>query len=364
MGKLWRSFGMLAVFGASLETASIWAQAPGVGRSLLELQFIDRPARDPKDGKYPTCIAVAGSKDGTVVFYSLRREGLFRWDLPQRPEKRFERRVMPSVEGPNITNMLACENGRTLLVCYNTVPLTDIPNTSVQAISPYVEVWDVPSNKVLFTLKSNTDRSVFSGGTLSRDGKTVVIPELFGGELLGKGGTLRRGGNTRVGFWDIATEKQTRILTGLSGPLALSSDGKLLAATQSKDIKTKKLLLVDAKTSEVRVTLKQPKHAGDDDPTEWSPGEFLFSPSDNFVAGRERRRGWVVWDMKGKIVLGEEPKDRPSALCFLPEADNDGREWITRTAWVQAIAVSSDGKLFVAGEDGAIRVWERKPARK
>src|SRR5208337_5695137 len=238
-------------------------------------------------------------------------------------------------------------------------------------LPPYFEIWDVEGKKLLVTFKSSKDPVVeVQDATLSSDGKTAIIVERFPVKPIA---ATDPAWDYRVVFCDVVTGKRTRTLASLSGPVALSPDSKLLAAHPWKEFD--KLLLVDANTGETRVTLAHPAHPKEDRMFPWSPYEFHFAPNGKYLAGRgslsNYGRGWVVWDLEGKILLGQEYPSQPTTLCFLPEVDRNGREWLSYKDWfrprplreeradenVKAITISPDGKLVAVGERGAIRVW-------
>jgi WD40 repeat protein len=344
-----------------------------------------------------THLALGMSKDHPVVFFAgsyggRSHDGLRRWDLrkPYRGDIEKAGQDLTEfrvVDGVGVLGVILSRDGRFLLASYGAPPLLIFtgPHPPNHSIPPFFEVWDVEENKVIRTLKSDEKATLTAAATLSADGKTAVIVEKFRVKPIDEKGPAY-GCETRVGFWDVATGKKIHMLPEkLGGPVALSPDGKLLAASQWKGAEGK-MVLVDATTGKVQVTLEAPKHPKEDLMSEWTPYELRFAPSGKYVAGRDTRRakptrGWVVWDMQGKIVLGAEYKSQPRSLCFLPEADKKGREWLTyedgaevdfRNPFrpvplddkVECIAVSPDGKLFAAGENGKIRVWKLKAPEK
>lgn len=320
---------------------------------LCELRLTEGPAGKPSDGLYTPALTFAQGKDGLTLFFSTWN-GFARWDLPRRliqgetvVEKRFTQLTV--VPGGSVRYLTTSENSRTVLASYGPVPMPFTWNQLKPPpfpVAPYFEVWDAETGKVILTLKGDKERSVWYG-TISADGKTVLTAE-------------HHGAKQQVGFWDVASGKFQRALTDLHGPLALSPDGKLLAAMNGPFGKYR-FLVVDAATGRERATLSRPKSldAGDDT-VEWIPGEFRFAPDGQSLAGScpfERKGHWVVWDLQGKLLLGDDPKKQPSAFCFLPKPPAKGVNWLARGGWIRSIAISPDGKLAAVGEDGAIRVY-------
>ena len=169
---------------------------------------------------------------------------------------------------------------------------------------------------------------------MSPDGKTVVIAEHVGGKPPKPGG-FRFGGTYQATFYDLATGNALRSLTGLSGPLALSPDGKTLAATKWED-KKKRLVLVDAATGEERATLTKPKRVDNEGKeVDWQPCEFSFLRDGKTVTAVESlRKDRVRWNLEGQIT--------------------------SQSDQTVPVSASSQGGGYVAvAEKGVIRVYRR-----
>lgn len=355
--------GFSIVLAAALAGANGTAEAQDSELPVFELRLTDAPAKDPKDGYYATALAFGKVKERTVLYFSVRHGGLSRWDHPKNwsgDATRSENKAtkMSSIDGANVRSIVASVDGQIILVSYDTVPATTgaAIDANVRAFAPFLEVWDAETGKAALILKSNKERSIMYG-TLSSDGKTVAIAEYFGGEPLGDSGVLRRGAEPRISFRDVAAGKPIRSLTGLYGPLALSSDGKTMVAVKGR-LKETRCVLVDAASGELRCSLTQPKRMDQDGKDiDWSPEEFRFSPDGKVVAGRGAgKTGWVVWDTRqGKIVRGEEITIHQPAITAVWFSPPQGTI-TTRTNGVRAVALSPDGKLLATSEDGVIRV--------
>jgi WD40 repeat protein len=248
---------------------------------------------------------------------------------------------------------------------------------------PFFEVWDLAAGKVVFTLKPK-DKQRFWDGVLSPDGDALVVAEQVGGL------NFEGGGRYRIGWWDCASGKLTRERAGLTGPVALSPDGKVLAATRF-DKGVFRVLLVDARRGEILRELAQPTLRGRTTELGWSPAELHFAPGGKALAGRGiQRHDWVVWDTSnGTLIAGTEPAPPWNALALAadgktvavaseaagPRPTGPGLMRFSRVSLqplgvrspsvslprmdglIEAVAFSPDGKLLAVGADSALRVW-------
>src|SRR5262249_50259707 len=148
--------------------------------------------KEPTGHYAATALALAKSKESSVVYFSLRHSGLFRWELPKtgKTTKRADANVsknLASVEGANVRSMVQSSEGKILLVCYDSLPVfrPGIENPmfpgerleplfGVWVYRPFFEVWDTETGKPLLIVDSSRERRIYHG-TMSADGKLLAI---------------------------------------------------------------------------------------------------------------------------------------------------------------------------------------------
>jgi WD40 repeat protein len=334
-----------------------WCQTKAKAEPLCTLRIVEKE-HDPKLSWYAPRIVFAQNKENTVVYFTmLSNWTVGQWDLPKlAPAKacitsnRF--RKFPHIECSTISGLTASRDGRLLLI-QHAPPLTltfgssagdcwgmlesDSAKHLVWKTPSFFELLDIEQSKSIWKTQSKNEH-FYTYSALAADGANLIY--------------VLSDKPSRVVLWDVAAAKELRSFPDLIGPVALAPDGKTFAAHKSSA--PSEPVLLDATSGTMVASLTLPATI-DTKPREtlWRPDELLFAPDGKTIAGFCSERGWVVWNLEGKIVVGQEAKTRPSAFCYRPDGT-----WATAAAPVQAIAYSPDGKLYASGDNGVINVWD------
>jgi WD40 repeat protein len=215
-------------------------------------------------------------------------------------------------------------------------PLAFSPEgTRLAAGAAKILIWDLESGEPLMEIDGVPQKLVSlcftPDGAQLISGGTRMIPQ----ETFGKPYPAKNVWVPEIRFWNVADGKQVRALTTDEpepgfGAVALASDGRTLAAGYEP-----KLLIWDLPECKVRHTIVVPKWWGEYGLAISSDGKVVAAPLDNALG---------MWDATTGMPLLSELQ--------------------SHTSWIPSVAYGADGESIVTGgADGTVRAWDPATGR-
>jgi WD40 repeat protein len=290
----WSPDGKALYTGNSDGTLRLWDVQAGTEQRRIKLT---RPGL--------TALVVSANGRLVAAASDRQRDAIFLWD-PSKPDQPRRLKAPPN---NGILSLALAPDGGTL--------------ATGSSDEVGIRLWDVKSGRVLRAFLTDEEHHYPRCLAFSRDGKFLAAP-------------TGNGRHDAIVLWDVASGQRARRRAGrldlgsdTAVSLALSADGRLLAAATSTGVRLWDL------DSGRDIGAELPGHRGEVTGLVFSPrGDLVVTAGDDHTA-----RVWEAATGRQRLVLRHD-------------------------FWVRAVAVSPDGKLVASSSlDDTVRLWDAGSGR-